>query len=202
MTLAVDFGGEDLREADHYAHLRGLSWADYQRFVELRGDSAVPRLTFLEGVLEIMTPSRPHESYKTTISRLVEVWCLEHGVEFSAYGSWTLENPAAERGAEPDECYVFGTVPNPTRPDLAIEVVMRSGGIDKLEVYRALEVGEVWYFRHGKIQPYVLSGDHYEPREHSECLPGLDLDQLVQYLDFPSTSQALRAYRAAITTAG
>jgi hypothetical protein len=39
-----------------------VKWEDYQRFLRLRGDHSVPRITFLEGELEIMTPSRSHES--------------------------------------------------------------------------------------------------------------------------------------------
>jgi hypothetical protein len=47
-----------------------------------------------------MSPSRSHEAIKSLIGRLVETWCLENGVEFSAYGSWTLEKKDANRGAE------------------------------------------------------------------------------------------------------
>src|SRR3954470_4461056 len=111
---------------DKIVRLRGLRWSDYQRMLEVGGDSAVPRLAYLDGELEIMTPSRPHESIKSRIGRLVEVWCLEQGIEFSPYGSWTLESKPKEAGAEADECYVFGEVLEPARPDLAIEVIWTS----------------------------------------------------------------------------
>ncbi len=62
----------------------------------------------LEGVLQLMSPSKEHEAIKSLIGRLVEVWCLEQDIEFGVFGSWTLENKAAERGVEPDGCYVFG----------------------------------------------------------------------------------------------
>ena len=189
---------DDPPREDHFVHFHGVSWADYERFLELRGDSSAPRITYLEGELEIMSPSRSHESIKSVIGCLVEVWCLEHGMEFSTYGSWTLQNKAGERGAEPDECYVFGAVAEPTRPDLAIEVVWTSGGINKLEVYRGLGVREVWYWRRSKIQPYVLRGDRYEPVERSEALPELDLDLLASHVERPTTSQAIRDYRAAL----
>jgi Uma2 family endonuclease len=166
--------------------------------LEIRGDRSAPRITYLEGLLEIMRPSRYHESIKSLIGRLVEVWCLEHDVEFSTYRSWTIESEEAERGAEPDECYVFGQNTDPERPDLAIEVVWTSGGINKLEVYRELGVREVWYWRRGRIQPYVLRDKHYETVPQSEILPDLDLHQLVQFLDRPRTSQAIRDYRAAL----
>ena len=102
------------------------------------------------------------------------------------------------RGAEPDECYVFGDVRVPKRPDLAIEVVWTSGRIDKLEVYRKLGVREVWYWREGKLEPYVLRGERYRLVPRSKVLPGIDLAELTSFLDRPTASRAIRAYRAAI----
>ncbi|HET7133762.1 MAG TPA: Uma2 family endonuclease, partial [Gammaproteobacteria bacterium] len=131
----------------------------------------------------------------------VEAWCLERGVEFTPFGSWTLTDEREERGLEPDECYIFGTDrKGKSRPDLAIEVVFTSGGIDKLNVYRKLRVREVWYWKHGRIQVYVLRGVSYEAVPSSEVLPGIDLEQLVTFLDRPTASQAIRDYRAAVAT--
>ncbi|HYP98095.1 MAG TPA: Uma2 family endonuclease [Polyangiaceae bacterium] len=128
----------------------------------------------------------------------MEVWCLENGVEFSGYGSWTLEGSERDRGIEPDECYVFGQVSEPTRPDLAIEVVWTSGGIDKLEIYRKLGVREVWFWRRGQLSAHVLSGETYAQASESAVLPGLDLAELARFLDRPTASQAIREYRAAL----
>ena len=181
---------------DHYVHLYGVTWADYLRLLEIRGDHSAPRITYVEGTLEIMSPSRTHDEIKSYIGCLVEAWCLERGVEFTPYGSWTLKNKREERGVEADECYVFGTEPKrKRRPDLAIEVVWTSGGIDKLEVYRKLGVREVWYYEDGRIQVHVRRGVHYEPVAESEALPGIDLEQLVSFLDRPTASQAIRDYQ-------
>lgn len=199
MTDLASFADHDeQRREDHIVVLRGATWADYQRLLEIRGDHSAPRLTYLEGTLEIMSPSRSHEAIKSIIGCLVEVWCLEHGVEFGTYGSWTLENENENRGAEPDECYVFGDADAPERPDLAIEVVWTSGGINKLEVYRKLGVREVWYWRRGRIQPYVLRGERYHEAPRSERLPDLDIDQLARFVDRTPTSRAIREYRTAL----
>ncbi len=125
---------DDAPVDDHIVVLRNAAWSDYQRHLELRGERPVPRFAYLEGVLQLMTPSRQHESLKSVIGHLVEVWCLERGIEFRAFGSWTIEDKAVERGVEPDECYVFGNEPDTQRPDLAIEVVWTRGGIDKREI--------------------------------------------------------------------
>jgi len=183
---------------DHFVHLRGATWADYQRLLEIRGDHSAPRITYLEGTLEIMSPSRSHESIKSLIGCLVEAFCAERGIEFSTYGSWTLENKETERGVEPDECYVFGEVREPARPDLAIEVVWTSGGLNKLEVYRKLGVREVWYWRRGKFEVHVLRGEQYTLAPASEAVPGIDLEQLASFIDRPTTSRAIREYREAL----
>jgi Uma2 family endonuclease len=190
---------DDTPVDDKIVVVRGLSWSDYQRLLEVRGDASVPRYAYLEGELEIMTPSLPHESIKSRIGCLVEVWCMERGIDFSPCGSWTLENKAKESGIEPDECYVFGDLGEPTRPDLAIEVVWTSGGVKKLEIYAKLGVREVWFWRRGRISVHALETDRYSEAAGSNVLPGIDLDQLVSFLDRPSASQAIREYRAALT---
>jgi Uma2 family endonuclease len=183
---------------DHIVLLSGATWADYQRLLELRGDRSAPRIAYLEGVVEIMSPSRSHESIKSLIGCLVEVWCLAKGVDFSPYGSWTLENKETSRGVEPDECYVFGGVAEPTRPDLAIEVVWTSGRLDKLEIHRKLGVREVWVWRRGRLAVHALRGESYEAVAASEVLPGIDLVELVQFLDRSTASRAIRDYRATL----
>ena len=49
---------------DQRVLLSGVAWSDYQRLLDLRGDRAGPRMTYLEGVLELMSPSVGHESLK------------------------------------------------------------------------------------------------------------------------------------------
>ena len=183
---------------DHIIVLRNATWADYQRLLEMRGDHSAPRISYLEGVVEIMGPSRAHESIKSLIGRLVEAWCFERGVEFSPYGSWTLEKKENDRGVEPDECYVFGDVPGAERPHLAIEVIWTSGGIDKLEIYRKLGVREVWFWRRGKLTVHALRGEAYQEIPGSEVLPGIDLVELASLLDRTPASRAIREYRAAL----
>lgn len=187
-------------QEDKIIVLSGATWADYQRMLEMRGDHSAPRIAYLEGAIEIMSPSQPHESIKSILGCLVEVWCLEQGIEFSTFGSWTLEDKAVERGVEADECYVFGLPRGALRPDLAIEVVWTSGGLNKLEIYRKLGVREVWFWRRGKLTAHVLVGDMYEQRTQSEVLPAIDLDELASFVDRPTTSQAIRDYRGALQT--
>lgn len=192
-------GPDDTSGEDHIVLLEGASWQDYERVLAIRGERSAPRITYLEGAIEIMAPGRNHENIKSLLGRLVEVWCLEKGVRFTTLGSWTLKDESVERGAEPDECYVFGeTSEDEQRPDLAIEVVWTSERIDKLEVYRKLGVREVWYWRKGTLQPYALRKERYAPIDQSEVLEGIDLAELVRFLDRPTTYDGVSEYRAAL----
>jgi Uma2 family endonuclease len=186
---------------DHRVFLRGVTWADYERLLEIRGEKSVPRMTYLEGTLELMSPSRHHEMIKILLSCLVETFCLERDIDFTGVGSWTIKREEEERGAEPDECYVFGPLPEePLRPDLAIEVVWTSGGLDKLEVWKKLLVPEVWFWEDEALSVHRLRGGEYVEVPRSEWLPTLDLAHLLTFLDRPSTFAAIRDYRAALRT--
>lgn len=198
MGAALALDRDDRPHEDHFVVLRDVTWADYQRIMEIRGDRSAPRLAYADGRLEIMSPSQEHESLKSLIGCLVEVYCLEAGIEFRTLGSWTLADQALEHGVEPDECYVFGPARAAARPDLAIEVVWTSGGLGKLDIYRVLGVREVWFWRRGVITPHVLRDSDYVATAASEVLPALDLVQLASFLDRPTTSAAMRAYRDAL----
>lgn len=197
-ALALDTDRDDSPREDHIVVLSNVTWADYQRMLEVRGERRTPRMCYLEGRLEIMSPSQPHEELKSVIGCLVEVFCLERGIEFRTLGSWTIEDEAVNRGAEADECYVFGERRKTLRPDLAIEVIWTSGGLNKLDIYRKLGVGEVWYWRKGRLSVHVLRGEVYEAAERSEVLPGIDLVELASFLDRATTSAAIRDYRDAL----
>ncbi len=198
LDLASRTAHDERPTEDRIVVLEGATWGDFQRLLSIRGDRPVPRLAYLEGLVEIMTPSRYHESIKSDLGRLLEAWCLERGVDFSPYGSWTLEDKELERALEPDECYVFGDEPLGRPPDLAIEVIWTSGGLDKLEIYRKLDVREVWVWRRGRLTVHVLQGESYQEVPASGALPGIDLDQLLSCLSRPTASQAIRAYRELI----
>lgn len=192
---------DDTPVGDQIVVLQGLSWSDYQRQLELRKDRGVPRFAYLEGQLEIMNPSQARVALTSRIAHLLAAWCLEKGVDFSAYGSWTLEDKATARGVEPDECYVFGSEPAALRPHLAIEVVWTAGKLRKLDIYQKLGVREVWFWRNGRMIAYVLHGEQYLEAGTSSVLPGIDLVELCSYLDRGTTSHVTREYRAALNQA-
>jgi Uma2 family endonuclease len=145
-----------------------------------------------------MSPSQNHEAIKTTIGHLVGVFCMERGVPFKAVGSWTLHKKKLKKGVEPDECFVFGERARARTlvPDLAVEVVWTSGGMEKFPIYQALGVSEVWVWRRSKLVPYVLRATGYKAVKKSRVLPGIDLTELAACTAEPLTSDAITRFRA------
>jgi Uma2 family endonuclease len=188
---------DDTSDADHIVVLHNVTWEDYERVLEIRGDQSVPRISYLEGELEIMSPSRDHEQIKSLIGYLLETWCIDRDIAVMPFGSWTLKEKPKEAGAEADECYVFGTEPR-DRPQLAIEVEWTRRGIDKLEIYEKLGVDEVWFWRKGVIEVYVLIAGIFERSQRSRLLPDLDLALLTSMLDRDTLNQAVRDFRRAL----
>jgi Uma2 family endonuclease len=187
------------RGRDQVVVLRGIPWEQYDALCVAREDAAGPRMAYLDGDLEIVSPSRRHVVDKKLIARLVEAYAEEMGLSLNGFGSETFRRKAKEAGVEPDECYCVG--PAKRLPDVAIEVIHASGGVDKLEIYRRLKIPEVWFWVRGRFWIYRLVGRRYEPRDRSEALPGLDLGELatiVATTDDSHQTEAVRAYRRAL----
>ena len=174
-----------------------MSWDDYATVLKIRGDRSRARVSYLEGELELLSPSYPHESIKTTFAILLEAWAVATKTPIIGAGSWTVRRKRSRRGVEPDECYIVGTR-RKSAPDLAIEVLWTSGGLDELEIYRGLGVREVWVWEDGRINICVLGRQGYERRETSIVLPKLDLKLLARYAVEGPRAQTVLRFLAAL----
>jgi len=172
--------------------LQDVPWSTY---VVLRDTVDGPglRMTYLEGWLEIMSPSRTHEVTKTQVARLLELFCLERDIPLFGYGSTTFRKEEKQRGLEPDECYCRGA--DREIPDVAIEVVVTAGLLDKLEVYRGLGVREVWLFESARARVLTLDAAGYQPAPKSSVLPEVDLERLRHFAAETDQHAALIAFR-------
>ncbi|VXD20860.1 conserved hypothetical protein [Planktothrix serta PCC 8927] len=179
-----------------------VSWQYYETLLTQLQDSLEFRLTYLDGILEVMSPSRNHESIKTRIGTLLEIYFLETDTEYYPTGSMTLRNPEQRGGTEPDESYCIGI--NKEIPDLAIEVVITSGGINRLEVYQRLGVHEVWFWQNNQFLVYHFRSKNveqfqqtsgYELIHKSEILPHLDLAVLAESVQHPNPLIAAKTFR-------
>ena len=176
-----------------------FDWDEFQRFLEIRSERRGNRITYLDGVLEIMSPSSMHEGIKSRIGRLLELWAALEEIELSSWGSTTLKKKSSKAGAEPDECYVVGRADWPGRPDLAIEVSWTSGGINKLEVYNRLEVPEVWFWEHDRLTIHVRKPrGGYAKRTKRALFPTLDIETFSAHAADPDQPRAVRTFLAAL----
>jgi Uma2 family endonuclease len=174
----------------------GVRWKDY---VILREALDTPglRMTFCEGALELMSPSRTHEMWKKTIARLIELYAIERNLPLNGYGSTTFRREAKERGAEPDECYRVGSIMKEGEfPDIVLEVLYTNPLLSKLHVYKGFEVPEVWLFRESGFELHRLKDGEYERVERSTFLPELDFTLIARFAMREDQHEALREMRA------
>ena len=191
----------ELPSEDQAVYLWNVTWSEYERIAATRGESSVPRLTYFDGVLELVSPGRPHESDKTKLARLFEAYVDHLGIRAEGIGSWTVQDEDEETGAEADECYVLRKrVPADIKcPELVIEVVYHSGGLNKLEVWHALGAKEVWLWTlKNKLQIFVRKPDKFVSATRSKLVPRVDPKLLVRCMAKPDQTSAVRALRRAL----
>ncbi len=174
-----------------------VSWEEYDFLIsELGEDFPALRLSYLEGTLEIMMTSREHEKIKKILGMLIEAYFLEKRTRFVAIGSATFRKKAKLRGLELDECYCIEQ--EKEFPDIAIEVALTSGYVDKLEIYKGLGVREVWFWKNQQFSLYSLRTEKYEPITRSELLPDLDFSTLAGYVRPSAQYDAVMEFREVI----
>jgi len=66
---------------DQRVQLHGVRWQDYEALLAMRGESSGTRLTYLDGEVELMTPSIDHEDLRTRLGRLLFAYAEETGIE-------------------------------------------------------------------------------------------------------------------------
>ena len=162
-----------------------------------------------------MAPSYRHENFASALGRFVTVLCEEFEIAFKSGRTTTFRREDMDRGLEPDDCFyirnvakVLGkdeidlTVDPP--PDLAIEIDIASSSLDRMGIYAALRVPEVWRFDGDELVVYCLQPNgEYEECEISPTFPMLPLPRVVEFLKQSATMDDLtlvRKFRAWVRT--
>ena len=206
MTFAILSDNFPLKiESDRPDHIQnreekyitsGVTWQAYESLLSALGNSSGYRVAYLSETLEIMSPSRSHEMDKENIGRLLEAYLEQKRIRFWGLGSTTFRSEDKQAGKEPDKSYCIGT--DKEIPDLAIEVVYTSGGVDTLEIYQRLGVREVWFWQDEQFEVYCLDGENYQQQQQSKLLPDLDLTLLAQHIVIKDPLDAIVQWRKAI----
>lgn len=174
--------------------LTRISWEFYKRFCdELWGRAAI-RLTFSDGVLEIMITKAPHEFYKTLLAKLIEQIFFVFNIPVSSGGSMTFQRDDLEKGYEHDECWwieheadvrgqsEFDFRSDPP-PDLAVEVEITSSAVNRMSIFATIGVPEIWRFDGERLRFLVLQNNsEYLESENSRAFSFLKPEHLLPYL--------------------
>jgi Uma2 family endonuclease len=176
------------------AVLSGVRWQTYEALLADLGNRRF-RLTYDRGNLEIMAPQFRHESYAGALGVLVKVLAGAVKVRVKSAWSTTFRREDLERGLEPDRCFYIRNLPavlgkleidltDDPPPDLAIEIDIMSSCLDRLGIYAALCVPEVWRFD-GEQFEVLLRRDAtgYDWADASPTFPALPVAEVAGLLN-------------------
>lgn len=188
--------------------LEGVSWRSYGRLLREFRDRHL-RLTFDEGALEIMTLSHEHENLGRFLGRLAVTLTEELDLPIKEGGSTTFRRRPRLKGLEPDNCYWIANeakvrgkkklnLRRDPPPDLAIEIDIFHSSLDRMSIYAALRVPEVWRYDRDGLKFFVLEGDAYVPSVHSLAFPQIaaaDLESFLQQRGKADENSVIRRFR-------
>ncbi|MBE9126531.1 MULTISPECIES: Uma2 family endonuclease [unclassified Coleofasciculus] len=172
--------------------LHGISWKQFKTIEAQLENNRDVRLTYLSGVMEIMSPiGAEHEYVKRTLGLLLEAYMRAKGIRFYATGGFTLEAPGYASGI-PDESYCIDS--RKEIPDIVIEIIITSGTIDRKELFKPLRVPEVWFWKSNQLRIFQLQGDDYQEVNHSQFFPNLDKALLLLSIAHPDQYDAVNEF--------
>ena len=173
----------------------GISWAQFEAIEAAFATVPQVRLTYVQGVLEIMGVGKLHEMICSLLGLLLGQYFLLKQIPFLATGTYN-QKVEGITGFQPDLSYCFGEdAAQKEIPDLCIEVVVTSGGLDKLQKYSLRGVPEVWFWVEGNLYLYGLAEAGYGPIDRSRFLPDLDLAHLTHCLSLESHLEAMTTFQ-------
>jgi Uma2 family endonuclease len=174
--------------------LPNTDWQTYSRLLRAFAERPAVRLTYDRGVLEIMPPLLRHDRPSDFLGVLIRALTDELGLSVMGGGSTTLRRRRKHRGLEPDRCYWIANEPavravhdldlriHPP-PDLAIEVDVSRSSLDRMGIYAALGIPEVWRLEEPSLTFHVLNpAGGYDLVTHSRSFPQVTPADLMRFL--------------------
>jgi len=170
-----------------------VSWETYERLLADDEERRVPRMTYDQGVLELVTPSKPHEVDAATITRFVDIVAAVLGIPIQSTASTTFRRQDLERGFEPDASFYIQHEPRVRNrrevdltvdppPDVVLEMEMSRSALDKLPLFASMGIPEVWRCDGQRVTILLLEQDGYRESSSSQSLPVLTSEDLTRFL--------------------
>ncbi len=177
-----------------YLRLSGVDWQTYSQLLHAFAERPAIRLTYDRGELEIMSPLLEHDDDGELLAHLVFVLTDELGLPLKRGGSTTLRRRLKQRGIEADVCFWIANahrmagrrrldLRTDPPPDLAIEVDVTHSSLDRLSIYAALKVPEVWRLDGDTLTFHILGADgNYATADRSLAFPQIAPADLIGFL--------------------
>lgn len=190
--------------------LKDISWEEYELFLEDFAEKSGWRLAYDTGNLEIMPPTFEHEFSSFSLGYFVSAYCEEFELEFVGAGSTTFRRAILKKGVEPDECFYIQSADqllgkaklldpkNYPMPDVAVEIDITHGSLDKFSIYAMLGIPEIWLYDGENLTFFELEDLKYLPISKSIALPLLSAEKLTEFVNLTKTKgqlQALKSFR-------
>jgi Uma2 family endonuclease len=204
--------------------LTDVTWQKFESLLAELGVERQTRLTYFRGKLELMTPIAAHERCNKLLESLILVLSEELRRPVTGLMPVLLKAPQIGCAIEPDACYYVREaeqmqgkndlcLPNDPLPDLLVEVALTKSNLDKLPIYAALQIPEVWRYittadediLKGRLLIYTLRGDRYTESDRSAMFPFLAASRILQFLqesDSISLAASIRLLRAWVKELG
>jgi|SRR6185295_13396011 len=184
-----------------------LSWDDYEHLLEDLAERSHLRVSYDRGRLEIMSPSRGHESIVCLIEDLVLIYCQTFHLRLAKFGKTTWKQPRQGKGIEADACYYVGDTQRIERkesfdpdldlpPDIAVEIDITSDSLKKFPIYAALSIPEVWWYDGASFRLYQLVDSAYVEIASSHFLPKLTGTMLTESIEIKKSQDQTEAREA------
>ncbi|MDF5734811.1 MULTISPECIES: Uma2 family endonuclease [unclassified Nostoc] len=180
--------------AEQRTVLHNVSWETFEALLRDTGEDRGSRFAYDCGVLEIMSPLFEHENPKIQFDRFILVLAEELGIEIISAGSTTLKRRITKRGIEPDTCYYIQNEPairgkvklnleTDPPPDLAIEIDITSSSVNKLGIYSALGITELWRYDGQNLKFYQLIDGQYAECKFSIAFPLVLVREISKFIE-------------------
>ena len=186
-------------DRDQSVVLHNISWNSYKQISDTLQDETSAHFTFDRGQLEIMVLSLKHEYLKKILAMLFERLAENLDVEIFAAGSTTFRREDIARGFEPDECYYVENAQGmrgketvnldfDPPPDLTIEIDVKNSSLDRMGIFAAMGIPEVWRYDGEKLEMHLLRNDTYQISEVSGVFAGVAPGDLIDILKMGQNS--------------
>lgn len=196
--------------------LHDVGWQVYDLLSDAVSEGQHLRMIYDGKDLEIITTGRIHEYFKDLFGQFVTEVSNVLGIPRSPAGETTWKRPEISRGLQADHCYYFtpdklaadararalksadpADYPN---PDLAIEIDISTPEVDRKDIYKKLQVAEIWCFDGEEVTIEQLGEDgSYATAKMSRFLP-VKAAEIRRWIveedssDLPGWSRRLRSW--------